>query len=157
MKSAPFIACLLLPALFAATAAGAQPAPVKLDGAVELEKTVIENGRSKTVLAEPKVVLPGDRLLFTTRYRNDGTAALQNFIVTNPVPSGVAVADASAAALEVSVDAGKAWGRLAVLTVADGKGGRRAATAGDVTHVRWMIPAIAPGASGAVQYHAVVR
>lgn len=155
MKPAIFIVCLA-PALLGAGSASAQAAPVTLAGAVELEKTVIENGQSKTVLTEPKVVLPGDRLLFTTRYRNDGAAALQNFVVTNPVPTGVAVAEGSAAALEVSVD-GKTWGRLAALTVPDGKGGRRAAMAGDVTHVRWTIPAIAAGASGAVQYRAVVR
>ena len=43
------------------------------------------------------------------------------------------------------------------LKVADGKGGTRPAQASDVTHVRWSIASFAPGASGTLEYHAVVR
>ena len=80
-----------------------------------------------------------------------------NFTVTNPVPAAVIVTAESAAALVVSVDGGKAWGRLSALSVANGKGGRRPAQAADVTHVRWTIASIPPGGSGRVEYHALVR
>lgn len=142
------------PALAAAQSA---PTPVTLKGDVMLEKTVTENGVSKIQLSEPKVVIPGDHLLFTTRYQNEGTQAVTNFVVTNPLPSAVALSSEEAAGTEVSVDGGKTWGLLSALKVAGSEGAQRAATAGDVTHIRWTIPAIAPGASGEVQYHGIVR
>ncbi|MBX9884592.1 MAG: hypothetical protein K2X68_06435 [Novosphingobium sp.] len=142
------------PALAAAQSA---PSPVTLKGDVMLEKTVTENGVSKVQLVEPKVVIPGDHLLFTTRYHNDGAQVVTNFVVTNPLPSAVALSGEAAAGTEVSADGGKTWGQLGTLKVAGSAGGERTATAADVTHVRWTIPAIAPGASGEVQYHGIVR
>lgn len=146
---------ILLGLGLAPLAAHAAPGQVALQGDVKLQKTVVEAGKSRVVLTEPKVVVPGDRLLFTTRYANASGAAVQNFVVTNPLPGAVALE--AQAGDQVSVDAGKSWGKLAALTVADGKGGRRAAQAGDVTHIRWTIPSIAAGASGKVEYHAIVR
>lgn len=143
---------------FAAPAIAAAPAsPVSLVGDVKLEKTVTENGVQKVVLSDPKVVVPGDHLLFSTAYRNDGAIPVTNFVVTNPLPSAVTLAPETAASVDVSVDGGKTWGKLAVAKMADGKGGQRAAVAADVTHVRWIIAAIPVGGSGTVEYHAIVR
>ena len=142
-----------------ATLSAAAPAsPVTLRGEVKLEKTVIDNGVARTTLVAPDVVVPGDKLLFSTAYNNAGVAPAVNFVVTNALPSGVALApDAAAANHEVSVDGGKSWGKLAALKVADGQGGMRAALSSDATHVRWTLPVIAPGASGTLKYHAIVR
>jgi uncharacterized repeat protein (TIGR01451 family) len=150
----------LVSASFAATlpfAAHAAPGAVVLHGDVKLETTQVENGVEKTVLADPKVVVPGNRLLFSTSYRNNGPSPVQNFVVTNPVPSGIAVSATSASGLIVSVDGGKSWGKLAALTVKDAKGATHPAQANDITHVRWTLASIAPGASGAVVYHAIVK
>ena len=146
-------------AIFAAVPATAFAAPgaVVLKGDVKVETTVVEKGVEKTVLATPKVVVPGNRLLFSTSYRNESAAPVQNFVVTNPVPEGIAVAAPDAASLTVSVDGGKTWGKLAALAVKDAKGVARPAQAADVTHVRWTLATIAPGAAGAVAYHAVVK
>ncbi len=141
----------------AAPAAAAAASPVLLVGEVKLDKTVVENGQEKHVLSDPKTVLPGDRLIFTTRYRNAGAVPVNNFVVTNPLPGPVALDPSHVSGLTVSVDGGKSWGALAALTVPDGKGGRRPAIASEVTHIRWILPVVAPGASGAVIYHGVVR
>lgn len=143
--------------LTAPVAAFAAPGQVVLVGEVKLEKTVTENGRTRTELHEPKVVVPGDKLLFTTRYSNGGNVAARNFVVTNPLPTAVTLAYDAAEGYLVSVDGGQTWGQLANLKVPDGKGGQRAAVPGDVTHLRWVIPSIAAGAAGAVRYHAIVR
>ncbi|MCX7283470.1 MAG: hypothetical protein NTX28_05390 [Novosphingobium sp.] len=140
-----------------APAMAQQPPSVALEGDVKLEKVVEVDGRSKTVLEDPKVVVPGDKLLFSTKYANKGSQQVDNFVVTNPVPQAVRVADDSAAALQVSVDGGKAYGLLSALTVKDADGKVRPARAEDITHLRWTVPAIAPGASGTVEYHAIVR
>lgn len=143
---------------FAAPAAFAQDAaPVELKGEVKLDKVVVENGKERHVLTEPKVVVPGDRLVFGTTYRNVSGKPVKDFVVTNPLPAGVMLAPEGAEAQTVSVDGGKTWGRLVALTVADGNGGRRSASAADVTHLRWTLAEIAPGASGSLTYDAIVR
>ena len=153
------IAFFLAAAMTAGIPAGAFAAPgaVVLKGDVKIETTVVEKGVEKTVLATPKVVVPGNKLLFSTSYRNEGAAPVQNFVVTNPVPEGIAVSASDAASLTVSVDGGKTWGKLTALAVKDAKGVTRPAQAADVTHVRWTLATIAPGAAGAVAYHAIVK
>ena len=138
-------------------AAHAAPGGVALHGDVKVETTTIVNGVEKTVLAVPKIVVPGNRLLFSTAYRNEGAAPVQNFVVTNPVPEGIAVAAPDAASLIVSVDGGKSWGKLAGMTVRDAKNVPHPAQATDVTHVRWTVASIAPGAGGSVAFHAAVK
>lgn len=146
---------------FGSGAALAQPAApqgqVGLQGDVKLEKTVTENGKTTKVLADTKVVVPGDRLLFSTSFVNNGATPVEQFVVTNPLPSAVVLAPESAGGLDVSVDGGKTYGRLADLKVADGNGGQRAAEATDVSHVRWIIPTIAPRQQGKVEFYAIVR
>ncbi|MEO0032758.1 MAG: hypothetical protein RIS94_2516, partial [Pseudomonadota bacterium] len=56
--------------------AAAQTNPVSLNSAVRLEKTVTENGVSHVVASEPKVVVPGDKLVFSTAYHNDSAQAV---------------------------------------------------------------------------------
>ena len=146
----------LLAILAAPTALAQAAQPVELKGDVKVDKLVVENGKEKHVFVDPTVVVPGDKLVFSTTYRNAGSEAVKNFVVTNPIPAGVALAPLGADKLEVSVDGGKTWGRLAALTVAE-TAGSRAAQAGDVTHVRWILPVLAPGASGTLTYNALVR
>lgn len=151
---APLAAMLALSAAPAAQAQAAQPVELKSD--VKVDKLVTENGKEKHVLVDPKTVVPGDKLIFTTAYRNLGKETFKDFVVNNPIPAGVALAPQGAEKLEVSTDGGKTWGRLSALRVADANGGR-AAQAGDVTHVRWILPVLAPGANGVLTYNAIVR
>ncbi len=146
-----FAACTL------ATPALANPQPVELIGDVKVEKVVVENGKETRSWIKPQVVVPGDRLTFSTQYRNTGANKIDNFVVTNPIPTGVMLAPDGAATLDVSVDGGKTWGKLGALQVADGKGGQRAALHADVTHVRWTLPVLNPGTTGALTYNAIVR
>lgn len=145
-------------ALAPATAmAQAAASPVALTSDVKLDRVVVTNGVSKHVLTAPTKVVPGDHLIFSTKYHNNGTKPIEHFIVTNPLPAAVTLASDGYGNFDVSVDGGKSWGKLAALKVSDGKGGERAAQATDVTQVRWIVPAIAPGASGSLEYHAIVR
>lgn len=154
------LSCLLLAALAPVAVQAATPTPagpVSLSGDVKVDRVVTENGEARHVLLQPDKVVPGERLVFTTSYRNSGTKPIQNFVVTNPLPPAVVLADGADAALVVSVDGGVHWGPLAHLSVSDGKGGLRPAEPADVTHLRWTIAQIAPGATGTLAYHAIVR
>lgn len=131
--------------------------PVELTGEVKVDRVVVENGAEKHVLSDPEVVVPGDRLVFRTTYHNPSVQSVKDFVVTNPVPAGVMLAPEGAEAHLVSVDGGKTWGHLAALTLAGEAGAIRPATSADVTHLRWVIAQIAPGARGALTYNAIVR
>lgn len=141
-----------------ATPAAAQQSPLTLDGDVKVVKEVTdENGATRTELLPPDVVVPGDKLLFTTTYRNGGTEPVENFVATNPVPAAVAVHASADPALVVSVDGGTTWGVLADLTTTGEDGSSRPARHDDITHIRWTLARVEPGASGELQYPAIIR
>ena len=131
-----------------------------------IERTEIgADGKDKSTLKKPAevVITPGDRLVFTLKYTNQGALPATAFRATNPMPGPVQFVSASEDWAEVSVDGGKNWGKLADLKVqaksADGLTDIiRAAGAEDVTHVRWVFPnAIPPGGEGTLSYRGVVK
>lgn len=152
---------IILPAFLAVAATAplaAQEQPIELAGDVKLVVTMTDDaGQSTTSFVAPEKVVPGDRLLFTTDFRNGGAELVENFVVTNPLPGAVQLASDADPALIVSVDGGTNWGQLDGLTVALEDGSSRAATHSDVTHVRWTLASVQPGESGRVEYPAIVR
>ncbi len=128
---------------------------------IKLDKVTLLGGKATHAVVDPAVthdqVIPGSHLVVITDYRSTSDKPLDHFVVTNPLPSALALSDDGFGDFDVSVDGGKTFGKLAALTVSDAKGGMRAAQANDVTALRWVIPQIAPGASGKLEFHAVVR
>lgn len=149
----------LIAVLFSSAPAYADPAtPVELTGYVKLEKVTTDAaGESRVERVDPDVVVPGDRLIFGTRFANHGPAPIERFVVSNPVPASVSVAPDIDKQMLVSVDGGKAWGQLGGLAIRDAAGQQRAAMPRDVTHVRWVIAQIAPGESGELEFPVTVR
>lgn len=150
-----------LAALIAAIAAPAQaetPAPIELTGFVQLERVTTDaSGERRVERVDPDVVVPGDRLIFGTRFANKGTVPIERFVVSNPIPATVKVSAEIDPAMLVSVDGGTVWGALGALEVVDGGGQRRAAQPADITHVRWVLPEIAPGQTGQLEFPVTVR
>lgn len=147
-------------------AATAAKSPVNLSSDVKIERTIIDAaGKETTVLRAPKdvIVVPGDRVVFTLNVSNSGAEAAAGFRATNPIPGPVTFIEVTEDWAEISVDGGINWGKLAAMTVkvkaADtGIETTRAATAEDVTHVRWVFAdVIAPGTRTAVSYRGVVK
>lgn len=143
----------------AAAPAGAQaPAPLELTGYVMLEKVTVDAAGVRTVeRVDPQVIVPGDKLIFGTRFANTGAAPIDRFVVSNPVPAAVSVSGEIDPGLLVSVDKGQTWGVLAQLTIAQADGHPRAAMPQDITHVRWILPQIAPGESSTLEFPVTVR
>ncbi len=146
---------LSLAALVASVPATAKDTVV-LSGIVQLERIVTEDGKARKVLAAPEGVVPGDRLLFTTSYENSGGEPVENFVVTNPLPAAIRLAEADAA-FQVSVDGGVTFGDLSAIKIEDAEAGARAAEARDVTHIRWTLERLDPGAQGNLNYYGIVR
>ena len=142
----------------AAPALAQNAQPVQLAGEVKLERTVTgPDGTPKIERVAPEVIVPGDRLIFSTAYRNAGVEPVENFVVRNALPGPVRLADDADAALVVSVDGGKSWGLLKELQVAGEDGTSRPAQAADVTHVRWTLALVKPGEGGRIEYPAIIR
>ncbi len=132
---------------------------VALSSEVFLERTISEaDGKPKVVLLAPKVVTPGDRLIFILNYHNVGATPASNFVITNPLPEAVSYQGTADPAALVSIDGGKVWGPLLALRVQEADGTSRAARPEDVTHVRWaMKNAIPAGAQGKLSFRGLVR
>ena len=102
-------------------------------------------------------VVPGGEVVYEISYQNSGSAAATDVVIDNPVPKGLAYVDSDKTPVtEVSVDGGNAYGKIGDLTV-PGPEGPRAAQPGDVTHLRWVIARVAPGAKGIVEFKARVK
>jgi len=149
--------------LFLATLA---PAPafaanqVALDNDVFVERVTTDaGGKERILLEEPKIVVPGDRLVFVLNYRNASAQPADKFVITNPMPAAVRFAGAGSASPPlVSIDGGKVWGLLETLSVIQPDGTRRAAQPADVTHIRWAFQKPIPaGATGKLMFRGVVK
>lgn len=151
----------ILMSLLAALAPGQALAAnqVALDNNVFVERVSVDaQGKQKILLEEPKVVVPGDRLVFVLNYRNAGAQPADKFVITNPMPAAVRFADAGDTRPLVSVDGGKQWGLLSDLSVLMSDGSRRAAQPADVTHVRWAFQNPIPvGGTGKLMFRGVVK
>lgn len=149
---------LILLMLFAPAAARAN-SDVALESQVFVERVSKDQlGRRKLVLEAPKIVVPGDRLVFILKYRNTSDKSAKNFVVTNPMPNAVMFQGAADDGAQVSVNGGLNWGRLETLTIRENKGNVRSARLEDVTHVRWpMARAIPVGGSGRLSFRGIVR
>lgn len=132
---------------------------VSLNSSVLVERTSTDaSGRNQVTLEEPRVVVPGDRLVFVISYRNNGTQPASDFVVVNPMPSAVAYQISEDATAALSVDGGRNWGALANLTIANDDGTTRPARPEDVTHVRWAFSQPIPaGRAGRLMYRGIVR
>ncbi|WP_106639447.1 DUF11 domain-containing protein [Allosphingosinicella vermicomposti] len=132
---------------------------VQLESQVFVERIVTgPDGKEQTALQEPKVVTPGEKLVFELNYKNTGSKPADDFVVTNPMPAAVSYAGGESDGSVVSVDGGKTWGPLASLKVAGTDGVERAAQASDVTHVRWTFAqAIPAGAQGKLTFRGTVK
>ena len=132
---------------------------VALASAVFVERAVTgADGKTSVIREEPKLVTPGDKLLFELSYKNAGSAPADSFVVTNPIPASVSFVASDSPGADFSVDGGKSWGPLAALKVKGADGRPRAATTSDITHVRWAFAkAIPVGGAGKLSFRGIVR
>jgi uncharacterized repeat protein (TIGR01451 family) len=116
------------------------------------------DGKPAVVREAPRVVTPGDRLVFELSYRNDGAQPATSFALTDPIPASVAFTGTDSPGATFSIDGGRSWGPLASLRVALPDGKSRPASAADVTHIRWSLAQAIPArGSGKLSFRGVVK
>ncbi len=116
--------------------------PIELTSDVQELVTVLDaNGKSQFKAVAADEIVPGDRILYTTTFKNNGDKASDKIIVSNPIPdntrylSGTAKGENSV--ITYSVDNGVSWGSVQSLKVKLKDGTVRAAEASDYTNIRW--------------------
>ncbi|HUL81726.1 MAG TPA: hypothetical protein VL131_06265 [Gammaproteobacteria bacterium] len=151
-----------------ASVAGAQPARERasLELTTRVERIVAtesgDTAGARTRLAPVGVPSPGDELVVTVTFANVSTEAVDGVKITQQIPPSMRYVDGSAigpgAEVLYSVDGGSTYGQPNELTVVAADGTRRAATADDYTHVRWLLKGpLEAGARGFARFRAIVR
>ena len=151
---------LVLAGVVASGVAFAQAAsPIQISNAVYQEVEVkAPDGKITKKLVPAAKVVPGGEVVYQIDVVNTGKVAATDVAIDNAVPAGLTLSDDSKSPPSaVSVDAGKTYGELAKLTVPGEDGKPRAAQLSDVTHMRWVLAQVAPGAKNQVMFRARVK
>jgi uncharacterized repeat protein (TIGR01451 family) len=124
--------------------------------------TVAANGEETVSRVPADKVTPGETIVYSIKYKNDGAAPAGDIVLVMPVPKEVAYVEGSidgeeGASVSFSADGGETYVARGRLTVVEG-GEARPARGDEITHIKWTLTApVAAKAEGEVSYKAVLR
>ena len=156
-----FLAGLLL--LTMLSIAFAQQGGVAVETVVEKEETVVgDDGQETTRLVPVATIVPGEEVVYTITFTNNGADAAENVAITNPIPEHMLYVDGTAFGpgtdVSYSVDGGESYAAADELEVVDADGTVRRAGASDYTHIRWVMRNdLQSGARGFARFRAVLQ
>jgi len=140
---------------------------IKMSVKAEMDVVVKEAGKTVTKRVQAKDVVPGDVILYTVTYRNDGDEKATNAVIDNPIPKDTRYVPGSAygedeGGISFSIDKGKSYNKPSLLfyEITDkqqGKTVKKVASPDIYTNIRWVIPVIEAGKQGTVGFKAVVK
>jgi len=124
-----------------------------------------ESGNLKVVRKKVASSEPGDVLVYTLVYTNNGGAAVADAKVEDPVPAGTILLPGSVlgeeAEIRFSVDGGKTYAPFPVEVEVEGPDGakvRKKAPADSYTHIRWTAKTpLGPGESRSASFKVIVQ
>jgi len=153
-------------AAFAALAIGAalpaQASPISLQTVVHKEEVVLTpSGERETRLLPVTTAVPGDQVVYTLTFENEGQQPASGVTVVDPIPAQMRYVDGSAfgpgTEITFSVDGGESFSAADELSVQGANGALRAARAEDFTHIRWVFRGeLPPGSKGFARFSAVL-
>lgn len=164
MKTKAIIQAVLL--IFALTPAISWARPdVKLSIKSEKEVVQIKNGKKIIKRVPAKTVSSGKTLIFVLRYVNQGKDPAVNVKFNNPISEEgeylVGSAKGKGSTITFSIDGGKNFKKPGLLTYEvvqpNGKKKKKVASPEQYTHVRWLIPRIAPGGKGQLEFKVRIK
>lgn len=148
-------ACLLGSAVSASALVASQ--------SIQKETTIItEDGTTQVVRTAADTVVPGERIVYTINYTNDKAEAVNDIVLTLTVPPEVTFVEGSAdkagAVVSYSTDNGASFTSRQSAMVMETGGNIRAASADDITAVRWTVAGpVAAGVSDALSFSANLK
>ncbi len=143
--------------------ADAQESYLVLKTAAFIEKEIFnEEGKKQLKEVPVSKVVPGNQVLFTISYVNQGEKPISKAVITNPVPEHMTyqagTAEGGGTDIFYSVDNGSSWEKPEDLFIRLSDGKKRQATPEEYTHIRWEFKkSLSSKASGAVRFKAVLR
>jgi uncharacterized repeat protein (TIGR01451 family) len=157
------ITALALVLQSAAGLAHAQQNPILVKSIAETEVEVknAQGGVEKKRVLLTKAA-PGDEVIYTTTFTNQGTKPAGNVVIANPVPANTAYVGGSAfgdnTAITYSVDGGKTYAAPDKLNIKTPEGRERPALPGEYTHIRWAYKGeLAPAKTGSAGFRVLVK
>ena len=144
---------------------GQQQGAIELTTVAEVE-VVQKNEKGEEVRnrieASKANVAPGDTVIFTVHYVNNGDAPAADVVIKNPVPQHMTYVDKSAEGagtkVDFSIDGGKTHAAPDKLTITGADGKVRTASASEYTHIRWaLVKPVGKGGKGIVSFRAKVK
>lgn len=125
------------------------------------QRIVAEDGTETVELVAVTTAVPGDQVIYTITFTNEGSDSADNVRITNPIPAEMMLVEGSAfgpgTEVTYSVDGGESYGGADSLSVATPEG-ERVAKAEDYTHIRWsMTESLSAGDQGFARFRAVLR
>lgn len=151
--------------VFSLVAGTAFAAPkMTMEMKAEKDVVVVEKGKQVKKRVEAKDLLPGEIVIYTIGYRNDGDEVATNVSLDNKVPEGTTyVADSVKGKAEAtfSIDNGKTYDKPAKLMyeIVNTKGEKEMVVAPPekYTDIRWTLPQVAAGGSGQIVYEVRIK
>ena len=119
--------------------------------------TINDDGEQVTTLVPAETVVPGERVVYTIRFRNMGEDPADDVVITNPISENLTYVPGSAfgpgMALQFSID-GVTFAAAEELTVEEA-GESRPAKPEEYRHIRWVMQSdLMSGAQGTVRFTA---
>lgn len=130
---------------------------------IEKEVTVITaDGVTQTKREAADTVVPGERIVYSLNILNDKPEPASDLVLTMPVPAEVIFVEGSAdkagASVVYSADGGASFAARPAAVVMDAAGTVRAASADDITHIRWTVKGpVAAGATDTLSFAAILK
>ena len=152
------LAAMLL--LFFGTSAIAGTLVLKVTAKKETE-VVTPDGKKVIQYVDVDSVVPGNVLLYSINYHNQGAEKAEAVVIANPIPEHMVYVPGSAQGagtiVRFSVDNGKTFDVPEHLIIVE-NGKTRPATAADYTNIQWSFKKdVSPDGKGSVEYRARLK
>ena len=136
---------------------------IQLRTVIEMEvESVNAAGQKEAYRIPVDTAAPGAHLVYSIYYKNAGPEQAVNAVITTPLPAKVLYQEGSAQGagtrIDFSIDGGRSYHPPAQLFIKDASGREFPAQPRDYSHIRWTFEnPLAPGATGAVSYRAILK
>ena len=144
--------------LFAESVFAQEESPIIFSNIAQKEISLVDDqGNETTSLTDLGIVVPGDTILYTSTFTNQGNEMISDIAVDNPVPENTVYLGFSARGdnteVSFSVDDGVNYALPAELQMIGENGEQRTALPEEYTNIRWIYSGeLAPGQSGSVSF-----
>ena len=123
------------------------------------------DGKEVRKIVPTAKIEPGQTLIYTLKYRNDGDEKATDVAINNPIPDNTVyvVGSATGAGSEISfsIDGGKSFKQPTLLTYeitdSTGKAVKKMVAPAEYTHIQWLVREIAPGQRGEMLFQVKVK